>query len=151
GRADPRGPRTADQVMAAARAVWRDRETGKIEKWSAVPSRDKHRRIVAESLSLLDPKAAPLAYMLIERLVDEHGARCRRGETFALSVRAMAEAQVIPGWSWRQYSRARNLLLRAGLLERASEYIDTADGRVAAQYRLSEFILYPGARGGGQV
>ena len=120
GRSDPRGPRTADQVMAAARAVWRDRETGKIEKWSGVPSRDKHRRIVAERLSLLDPKAAPLAYMLIERLVDEHGARCRCGETFAPSVRAMAEAQVIPGWSWRQYTRARNLLVRAGLMELVS-------------------------------
>jgi len=151
GRSDPRGPRTADQVMAVARAVWRDRETGKIEKWSGVPSSDKHRRILAERLSLLDPKAAPLAYMLLERLVDEHGARCRCGGTFALSVRAMAEAQVIPGWSWRQYSRARNLLLIAGLIDRVSKFIDTADGRVAAQYRLSAFILYPGARGGGQV
>ena len=89
--------------------------------------------------------------MLLERLVDEHGARCRCGGTFALSVRAMAEAQVIPGWSWRQYSRARNLLLIAGLIDRVSKFIDTADGRVAAQYRLSAFILYPGARGGGQV
>jgi len=136
--------------MAVVRAVWRDRETGKIEKWSGMPSRDKHRRIVAERLSLLDPKAAPLAYMLIERLVDEHGARCRCGETFALSVRAMAEAQVIPGWSWRQYDRACKLLLRAGLIEEVSEYVDTDDGRVAAQYRLSALILYPGARGGGQ-
>jgi hypothetical protein len=151
GRSDPRGPRTVDQVMAVARAVWRDRETGKIEKWSGVSNRDKHRRIVAERLSLLDPKAAPLAYMLIERLVDEHGARCRCGETFMLSVRAMAEAQVIPGWSWRQYTRARNLLLKAGLIELVSEYVDTAEGRVAAQYRLATFILYPGARGGGQV
>jgi hypothetical protein len=137
--------------MAVVRAVWRDRETGKIEKWSGVQSRDKHRRIVTERLSFLDPKAAPLGYKLIARLVDEHGARCRCGETFALSVRAMAEAQVIPGWSWRQYDRACKLLLRAGLIEVVSEYVDTADGRVAAQYRLSPFILYLGARGGGQV
>src|SRR5262249_50241017 len=109
GREDPCGPRTADQVMAVVRAVWRDREIGKIEKWSGAPSRDKHHRIVAERLSRLDPKAAPLAYMLIELLVDEHAARCRSGdtETFALSVRAMAKAQVIPGWSWRQHSHAR--------------------------------------------
>jgi len=102
-------------------------------------------------LSLLDPKAAPLAYMLIERLVDEHGVRCRCGKTFALSVRAMAEEQVIPGWSWRQYTRARNLLLRVGLIELVSEYVDTAEGRVAAHFRLSEFILYPGARRGAGI
>jgi hypothetical protein len=151
GRADSRGPRTADQVMATARAVWRDRETGKIEKWSGMESREKYRRIVGERLSSIDTKAAPLAYMLIDRLLDQHAARCRSGETFALSVRAMAEAQVIPGWSWRQYDRACKLLLRAGLIEVVSEYVDTADGRVAAQYKFSAFILYPGARGGGQV
>jgi hypothetical protein len=150
GRADPRGPRTADQVMAAVRAVWRDRKTGKIEKWAGVESRDRQRRTLFDLLNGIDTKAAPLAYALIDRLLDEHAARCRSGKTFALSVRAMAEARVIPGWSWRQYDRACKLLLRAELIEVVSEYVDTADGRVAAQYRLSAFILYPGARGGGQ-
>ena len=44
GRADPRGPRTADQVMQVVQTVWRDRETGKIEKWSGVDGRQKRRR-----------------------------------------------------------------------------------------------------------
>jgi hypothetical protein len=116
-----------------------------------VESRDKRQRILFDLLNSIDSKAAPQAHVLIHRLLDEHSARCRSGETFALSVRAMAGAQVIPGWSWRRYDRARKLLLTAGLIQVVSEYAATADGRVAAQYRLSPFILSLGARGGGQI
>jgi len=136
GRSDPRGPRTADQVMAVARAVWRDREIGKIEEWIGVKSKRKPRRIEFDLLNSIDPKAAPLAWVLLDRLRDEHSARCRRGETFALTVKAMARAQIIPGWSWRQYYRASKLLLAAGLIEMVTEFTQSGEGRLAAQYRL---------------
>ena len=92
-------------------------------------------------LNSIDPKAAPLALVLLDRLRDEHSARCRRGDTFALTVRSMAKAQVIPGWGWRNYDRARMLLLKAGLIERVSQSIQKAEGRIAAQYRLSASML----------
>jgi hypothetical protein len=63
----------------------------------------------------------------------EESARCRNGETFALTAKAMARAQVIAGLGWRSYDRACKLLLKAGPIEMVSECIDTADGRLAAQ------------------
>jgi hypothetical protein len=120
GAADLRGPRTTEEVMEVVQAVWRDREIGKIEQWTGVESKDKRRRRELDLLSGLDPKAAPLAYVLLDRPRDEHSARCRRGETFALTVKSMARDQVISGWGWRKYDRARKLLLRAGLLEMVS-------------------------------
>jgi hypothetical protein len=47
-------------------------------------------------------------------------------------------------WDWRSYDRACKLLLKAGLIEMVSECIDTADGRLAARYRLSASIPSPG-------
>jgi len=102
-----------EQVMETVRAVWRDYKIGKIEKWAGVESKDKRRRVKFEVLASIDSNAAPLAYVLMDRLRDEHSARCRRGETFALTVRSMAAAQVIPGWGWHKYDRACKLLLRA--------------------------------------
>jgi hypothetical protein len=142
GQEDPRGPLVVDEVMETARTVWRDREIGKIEQWIGVKGKSKRRRIEFDLLNRIDPKAAPLAWVLLERLRDEHSVRCHRGETFALDVKAMARAQTIPRWSWRQYDRARKLLLRAGLIEMVSVFTQTADGRVAAQYRLSASTLW---------
>jgi hypothetical protein len=141
GGADSRGPLVVEQVMEIVRTVWRDREIGNIENWAGAASRHKRRRAKFDLLNSIDAKGAPLAFVLLERLRDEHSARCRRGETFSLDVRAMARAQVIPGWSWRNYDRARKLLLRAGLLQMVSQFVQTADGRVAAQYRFPSSIL----------
>jgi hypothetical protein len=52
-------------------------------------------------------------------------------------------------WGWRSYDRACKLLLKAGLIEMVSECIDTADGGLAAQYRLSASIPSPGQGGRG--
>jgi Bifunctional DNA primase/polymerase, N-terminal len=141
GQGDPRGPLALEEVETA-RSVWRDREIGKIEQWIGVKGKSKRRRIEFNLLNSIDPKAAPLAWVLLERLRDEHSARCRLGETFALDVKAMARAQTIPGWSWRQYDRARKLLLKVGLIEMVSEFTQTADGRVAAHYKLSASTLW---------
>ena len=61
----------------------------------------------------------------------------------------MERAQVIPGWTWRKYGRARDLLLKAGLIELVHGFVDTADGRLAAQYKLC-WANAVGRGGGGQ-
>src|SRR5262245_53207856 len=149
GCANPRGQLGPDEVLEVARTVWRDREHGEIEDWGGIESREKRRRREIELLHSIDPEDAPLAYTLLDVLRDEHAARCRRGETFALSVKAMERAGVIPGWSWRKYGRARDLLLKAGLIELVHGFVDTAAGRLAAQYKL----CWPnavGRSGGGE-
>ena len=127
--------------METVRGVWQDRVSGKIERWAGAESKSKRRRVEFDLLNGIDPNTAPLAHVLLDRLRDEHSARCRRGETFALTVRSMARDRVIAGWGWSKYDRARKLLLKAGLIEKVSQFIQTADGRVAAQYRFSESIL----------
>jgi hypothetical protein len=149
GSADARGPRTADQVMETVRTVWQDRESGKIESWAGAESKSKRRRMEFDLLNSIDPKTAPLALVLLDRLRDEHSARCRRGDTFALTVRSMARAQVIPGWGWSKYDRARKLLLKAGLIEMVSQSIQAADGRGAAQYKLAGIYSLAGEGEGG--
>jgi len=147
GGADPRGQLDTDEVLEVVRAVWPDRENGKIENWGGIESREKRRRREIALLHSIDSGDAPLAYTLLDVLRDEHAARCQRGETFALSVKSMERAQVIPGWTWRKYGRARDLLLKAGLIELVHGFVDTADGRLPAQYKL----CWPSAvgRGGG--
>lgn len=50
----------------------------------------------------------------------EHGARAARGETFALSPKGMAKAEVVPGWtSPRRYRQARDFLVDVGFIEKA--------------------------------
>lgn len=137
GCADPRGPLDADEVMTVARSVWNDREAGKLEKLAGAKSREKLHRQVLGRLSRLDPRRATDAYALFLVLCDEHAARCRRGETFAISPKRMAETNVIPEWDRRRYERARDLLLAAGLIAKVAEFQNTADGRSAAQFILT--------------
>jgi hypothetical protein len=62
----------------------------------------------------------------------EHAGRHARGETFAISAKAMAKARVFGQWAPKRYVKARNVLLDLGYIEKVSE------GRrgKAAQYRL---------------
>jgi len=72
--------------------------------------------------------------MLYALFLGEHTARCCRGETFAISVRRMAEEQVLPRWTEYAYRRACNLLLKTGLIELVAESVG---GKRAAQYVLT--------------
>lgn len=150
GRADPRGELVIDEVTQIASAVWEDRMAGKIEKWSGAESGEKRRRLTLTRLCELDSNLAADAYVLFDVLCDEHSARCRRGETFAIAAKPMARAQVIIGWEHRRYERARELLMRAKLIEKVAEHANSAGGRCAAQYKLCFEPMWVG-RGGGQV
>ena len=74
-------------------------------------------------LCRLDPKHAGDAWLLLTKLHYVHAARCRRSETFNIAPKDMAAAQTIPGWARERYERARDLLLKAGLIVRVRAYV----------------------------
>lgn len=64
------------------------------------------------------------ALALLVELKSAHGLRARRGETFAIAASAMAQAEVIPGWSDRKrYLRATKALKSVGLIAQTSRAV----------------------------
>ncbi len=57
------------------------------------------------------------AIALLLKLKMEHGARTERGRSFALSPKAMANAEVMPGWGRKRYERTRDALIECGAIE----------------------------------
>lgn len=83
-----------------------------------------------EVLCTADP-GSPIGLHL--RLKLEHGARVERGETFALSRRAMAKAGTFKGWSEKQIRRAIANAESVGLISRVNDA-----NAVATQYTLGK-------------
>jgi hypothetical protein len=130
-------PLDSDEVVWRTRDVWKDLEGGKLERRVGRPSRGRTER---KKLFQLDTKLGGDAYALLEELKDSHAARCRRGETFSITPKAMASKQVIPGWGRTRYEKNRDLLLKAGCIEKVSSFKNGTkgkDGRVGAQYKLT--------------
>jgi hypothetical protein len=137
GTAHRNGPLEVEEVVTVVTSVWRDRLTGKIENWNGIGSMFKRSRIELDHLMNLDHKSGGNAYALLHVLRDEHSARCRRGETFAITPKAMADAQVMRGWTRETYEKVRDLLLKAGLLKLVTKFAENnLEGRRAAQYSL---------------
>ena len=67
----------------------------------------------------------------------EHGARCRRGETFCLAAEAMERDQTIPGWCSKRYTAARDVLMDAGFLVVVSPCRSIGSRWLPARYRLA--------------
>jgi len=132
-------------VMDRAKKVWADLEAGKLEKWVGSAGIAKVQKAEILTLSNLDPKGAGDAVALLTILRIAHGARSRRRETFFITPQSMSRNDVIPGWSWKRYMRARDLLIAAKLLEKVSSFQLTRGGRRGAQYRL------PSPKGVGAV
>jgi hypothetical protein len=59
------------------------------------------------------------AFHLLGFLRKNHAARCARGQPFALSTKAMARDNVIPGWGRKRYNTAIHELLHSGAIRRA--------------------------------
>src|SRR6185295_2093187 len=132
-------------VVKRARAVWDDAQAGKLEAWCGREGMARASASELDELSRLDPKNAPDAFFLFMRFRLDHSARCRRGETFNITPKAMERADVIPGWHWKRYARGRDILVQAGFIERVASFRMTADGREGAQYRLASS---PSLKGG---
>lgn len=125
-------PLDEDEVVQRAGAVWKDRATGKLVRaegqrafaWIGVDE--------VRSLAIIKNGADAIAFLALLR--GEHGARCKRGETFALNIKAMVDARTMGSWAAAKYRRARDLLLKVGHIER----VKSTRWRIAAQYRLTD-------------
>ena len=136
------------EVFKRAGKVWQDAQAGKLRPPSA--SRTRTAISALDRLCRLSSRLGPDAMALLLMLQAQHTARCRRGETFAITPRAMADHEVIPGWPRERYERARDLLLEAGLVVLVSPHI--RKGRKAAQYALVDaYAQFQEASHGGRA
>ena len=85
-------------------------------------------------------KHGPDALVLLLKLREMHSARCKRGETFAITPHAMVRSEVIPGWTRERYVNARDVLLGIELIVKLRPFRQNCGRRQAAQYALAEFI-----------
>jgi hypothetical protein len=120
-------------VVRRARAVWRDREDGKIQHWQGQRAVAQVRADEARHLSAASRPGAN-ALTLLALLRAEHGARSALGESFAICINAMVRDRVLGKWSARRLRNARNELLALGYIHRVRTGVQTAKGRTADQY-----------------
>lgn len=121
------------EVEKTAHSAWRYQQDGRnfvTTRGGIVLSRER-----VESIVSADPGNAIALALFCETV---HGARVQRGETFAMSRRAMAEAQTLPGWTEKQYRTGLERAVELGLLQR----FDRPPG-IPAQYTI------PAISGGG--
>jgi hypothetical protein len=130
-------PLEDDVVIQRAEKVWADAQDGRLEAWVGREGVARARDSELQDLARLSAVHGADAFMLLMHLRLKHAARCRRGETFAITPKAMARHQTIPGWSARRYTHGRDLLLQARLVEKVAEFQNSRHGRKAAQYRLT--------------
>ena len=133
------------EVRDRTLSVLKDRDAGKIER--------RHQRraaasIAADEVRLLTSAArnGDAAIALLALLRAEHGARVKRGETFAINASAMASAETLGRWSARKYRAARDLLLRTGFIRVVVVGSQGRRGRVPTQYSLVDRPRAPSLR-----
>jgi hypothetical protein len=76
------------------------------------------------------------ALTLLMLLRAEHGARCKRGETFAICPRAMRRDQVLADWSEKRLREARTVLLELDFIRE----VTSATRSSPAQYELVDRV-----------
>jgi hypothetical protein len=101
-------PLAEAEVARTVRSVWGYREGGNL--WSRQAG-----RVVISADEVEALRGNGYALMLLAKLRMIHAAR---REPFAISDRAMSDAEVLPGWGRARYRSARDALLSAGLLKR---------------------------------
>lgn len=134
------------EVVKRAKQVWRDAEAGKLEPWVGGKSVVRTNAAEVKQLSALS-RNGPDAFMLLMLLKAEHGARCRRGETFFIVADAMQRAGSLPRWSSKRITAARDILLKAGLIIRVTAARSIGTRVLPAEYSLAGT---GGAARGGQ-
>lgn len=135
--AHPRGKLLDDEVFDRAMKAWQDAQSGKFKSWG------RGRRAVVRTTRDEIERLPGDALKLLSKLRADHTARCERGETFAIPATAMAKAKIM---SRHRIERARTILLREHLIVQVAPMMNTAAGRVPAQYRL---VLVSPSQGGG--
>lgn len=122
-------------VIQTSHGVWQDIENGKIERWHGRGAKIRSNLDEINRL-LVKGGSGTHAYALLMSLRANHGARCARGETFAINQIAMAESGTLPGFSRDRIEKARAILLETGFLEIVSKGQNSGRGRQSTQYRL---------------
>jgi hypothetical protein len=130
-------PLDEQEVVRIASRVWGDVVSGKLQRWHGGAGVVKLGGDVLECLLRLSPNGSD-AFTLLAVLQREHGARVRRGETFHITPKAMANGTKLPGWSRNRIERARGLLLQSGYLLRTREFKSKSAG---ALFRLAEHCV----------
>lgn len=97
---------TEAEVLKTAISAWGYEQRG--ENWSGSEARAM---ITASEHELLQEH--PYALSLLLKLHFSHGART---ESFAISAKAMKNANVMPGWGVQRYRQARDILLEKRFL-----------------------------------
>jgi Bifunctional DNA primase/polymerase, N-terminal len=135
------------EVIEIATHVWKDKANGEIKPWARRPSV----RTDVDELARLNRHGAKSgdALMLLMKLRTLHSRGNARGESFPISAQAMADAQVLDGWSRRRIENARRILLNEGFVRLVSAFKVTAAGRRAALFELASPPSISGGRGGG--
>jgi hypothetical protein len=118
--------------------VIKDLEAGKIERLQGMRATCTSDADEIRAICEFSP-SGDSAFALLQLLRAEHDAKCKRGETFKLSINAMVEAHVLGHWSAHKYRKARDLLLELGLIREVSP----ETGTQRAEYVLAERILTP--------
>ena len=125
------------EIVQRTSKVWKDAQAGKLKPMSKLRGVMKAHVDEHELLCRLDLRGASDGLVLLLRLRFWHQARCRRGETFCITPRAMQESDVIRGWTRERYEKARDLLLQARLILKVEAYRHTPSGRTPAKYLLA--------------
>jgi hypothetical protein len=126
-------PLSDAEVVKRTRQAWQDARDGKIQPWAGHEATARIRKSEIKLLNSMGRNGAD-AVVLLMVLRAEHGARYSRGETFSIVAEAMQEKQTIPGWHWKRYVAARDLLLKAGKLKRVMDRQKTRTGWLPAKY-----------------
>ena len=112
-RNDEAEPPLSDaEVMRVCKSAWGYTQSG--QNFSSAGGNVVLGRERIERLCAIDP-GNPIGFAL--RLEIEHAARVQRGDTFAISTRAMADAGTFGGWSRQTLRTAKDNAIRLGLIE----------------------------------
>jgi hypothetical protein len=116
----------------------KDIESRGYQDWHGGPSvaRTEHTRIM--KLLEMNPADGAHAFTMLMTLRVHHAARCERGETFAITPKAMATASTLPGFTRVRIESCRDMLLRAGFIELVKSR-EAGAKRKSAQFRLRKF------------
>lgn len=127
-----------ERVMQIAQTFCRDVKSRKVKPGHGGRAVLEAKRTGHEidALTEVNLALAPQAFFMLHILRIAHGARCERGETFAVTPKAMAAAGTIPGFTKYMIETCRDMLLDAGLIKLVAP-MKNGNQRKAAQYRLS--------------
>ena len=135
-------PLPEHEVAARAGQVWKDLQSGKIERLhgkraTCRTDADEVRHLAAAARNGSD------AHLLLTLLRCEHGGRSRRGEGFAINANAMSVARTLGDWSPARIRAARDVLLKEGYIEVTRAGTSHRGGRLPTLYRLLDRELTP--------